>query len=231
MAGDTGPLTTKRSKYSRSSTRKSVYLWEFLFGLLEDDECASVISWTNKLEGIFTLKNTNELAKLWGTVKNKPNMDKYKLFRAMRNYYNTGMLRKVKGRNSMYQFVSIPYETEGCETCSKPPVVGSPAEYSLTNSDWCERLTDHFERIRTADNCSRTVDYRKSTENNGKSTTENCEQMEESFNESNGYIVSRATSLSGYSMSSDSIMSTKSSDELQADLLNIDIKEQISEND
>jgi hypothetical protein len=92
---DTGRLTTKRSKYSRPSTRKSVYLWEFLFGLLEDDECASVISWTNKLEGIFTLRNTNELAKLWGTIKNKPNMDKYKLFRAMRNYYNTGILKKV----------------------------------------------------------------------------------------------------------------------------------------
>jgi hypothetical protein len=62
---------------------------------LEDDECASVISWTNKLEGIFRLKNANELAKLWGTVKNKPNMDKYKLFRAMRNYYNRGILKKV----------------------------------------------------------------------------------------------------------------------------------------
>jgi hypothetical protein len=91
----TGRLSTKRSKYSRPNTRTSVYLWEFLFGLLEDDECASVISWTNKLEGIFTLKNANELAKLWGTIKNKPNMDKYKLFRAMRNYYNRGILKKV----------------------------------------------------------------------------------------------------------------------------------------
>jgi hypothetical protein len=92
---DRGRLSTKRRKYSRPSKRKSVYLWEFLFGLLEDDECASVISWNNKLEGIFTLKNANELAKLWGTVKNKPNMDKYKLFRSMRNYYNTGILKKV----------------------------------------------------------------------------------------------------------------------------------------
>ena len=86
--------TAKRSN-SHSGTRKSVYLWEFLFGLLEDDECSSVISWTNKREGIFTLHNPDELAKLWGTVKNRPNMHKYKLFRAMRNYYGKGMLRKV----------------------------------------------------------------------------------------------------------------------------------------
>ena len=88
------PPTVKKNN-SQSSARKSVYLWEFLFGLLEDDECSSVISWTDKREGIFALHNTDELAKLWGTVKNKPNMNKYKLFRAMRNYYGKGMLKKV----------------------------------------------------------------------------------------------------------------------------------------
>jgi hypothetical protein len=85
----------KRSN-SRSSTRKSLYLWEFLFGLLEDEECTSVITWTDKREGIFELKNTEELAKLWGTVKNRPRMDKSKLIRAIRTYYERGMLKKVK---------------------------------------------------------------------------------------------------------------------------------------
>ena len=78
-----------------SNTRKSVYLWEFLFGLLEDDECATVIRWISKGEGIFELKNTEELAKLWGTLKNRPNMNKEKLIRAMRTYYERGMLKKV----------------------------------------------------------------------------------------------------------------------------------------
>ncbi|CAB3992351.1 ETS-related transcription factor Elf-4-like, partial [Paramuricea clavata] len=82
------------SRKRSSSTRKSLYLWEFLFGLLEDDECVSVITWVNKREGIFALKNTDELAKLWGTVKNRPKMDKNKLIRAMRTYYNRGMLKK-----------------------------------------------------------------------------------------------------------------------------------------
>ena len=89
--------TRKRSSSaSRSNTRKSIYLWEFLFGLLEDDECTSVITWTNKSEGIFELKNTDELAKLWGTVKNRPKMDKNKLIRAIRTYYERGMLKKVR---------------------------------------------------------------------------------------------------------------------------------------
>ena len=86
----------RSSSTSRSNTRKSIYLWEFLFGLLEDDECTSVITWTNKSEGIFELKNTDELAKLWGTVKNRPKMDKNKLIRAIRTYYERGMLKKVR---------------------------------------------------------------------------------------------------------------------------------------
>lgn len=87
--------STKKSGSSKLSTRKSVYLWEFLYGLLEDEECSSVISWTSKEEKVFRLNNADELAKLWGTVKNKPKMDKFKLFRAMRTYYDRGMLRKV----------------------------------------------------------------------------------------------------------------------------------------
>jgi hypothetical protein len=52
--------------------------------------------------------------------------------------------------------------------------------------DW-QIILKEFERP----TCNRgiAVDYRKSTENNGKRTTYNCEQMEESFDESNGYIV------------------------------------------
>ena len=84
------------SRKRSNSTRKSLYLWEFLFGLLEDDECTSVICWVDKCQGVFALKNTDELAKLWGTVKNRPKMDKNKLIRAIRTYYNRGMLKKVK---------------------------------------------------------------------------------------------------------------------------------------
>ncbi len=85
----------------RNTTRKSLYLWEFLFGLLEDRECTPFICWTNRRDGEFALKDTDELAKLWGTVKNRPLMDKDKLFRAIRTYYNRGMLRKVTCLNHL----------------------------------------------------------------------------------------------------------------------------------
>ena len=79
----------------RNSSRKSLYLWEFLYGLLEDEECKHVIEWTNKEERLFSINDTEELAKLWGTVKNRPKMDQFKLFRAMRTYYDRGLLKKV----------------------------------------------------------------------------------------------------------------------------------------
>ena len=137
----------------------------------------------------------------------------------------------MRGRKGGYQFLSIPYETEGCDLtvvtsckpCSKPPLLGS-LEHSLTNSnaiksDYSERMTDHRER--TADNRGTTVDNRNNTENNREMTVNNCEQIaEESFDESNGYR-SKATSSSEYSVSSNS--SIKSLEELLSDLMNTDI--------
>jgi hypothetical protein len=98
-----------------------------------------------------------------------------------------------------------------------------------TRTGAIERLTDHFERIRTADNRGIAVDYRKSTENNGKRTTDNCEQMGESFDESNGYIAreQQACHLSGYSMSSDSIVQKVRTNYKQTCCMNTDIKEQM----
>jgi hypothetical protein len=137
----------------------------------------------------------------------------------------------VRGRKGGYQFLSVPYETEGCDLtvvtsckpCSKPPLLGS-LEQNLTNSnaiksDCGERMTD--DRERTAGNLGTTVDNRKSTENNRETTVDNCEQIAEvSLDESNGYR-SRAASSSEYSVSSNS--SIKSLEELLADLMNNDI--------
>ena len=137
----------------------------------------------------------------------------------------------MRGRKGGYQFLSVPYETEGCDltvvtSCkpySKPPLLGS-LEQNLTNSnaiksDCGERMTD--DRERTAGNPGTTVDNRKSTENNRETTVDNCEQIAEaSLDESNGYR-SRAASSSEYSVSSNS--SIKSLEELLADLMNNDI--------
>ncbi|XP_028410817.1 ETS-related transcription factor Elf-1-like [Dendronephthya gigantea] len=194
-----------KSTSSRSNTRKSLYLWEFLFGLLEDEECSSVITWVKKREGIFALRNTEELAKLWGTVKNRPKMDKYKMFRAMRTYYNRGMLKKVKGHKGVYQFLSIPYETEGCDQ-----QVDSFGQINASRG--LPDTTDNKKEVV----CGTTSEYLKSTENNLERITDNCEQMEHSLSESNGYRERTQSSASEYSFSSD--CSAKSLEDQQIDL-------------
>ncbi|CAB4009054.1 ETS-related transcription factor Elf-4-like [Paramuricea clavata] len=207
---------SRKKSHSRSSTRKSLYLWEFLFGLLEDEECTSVITWTNKREGIFELKNTEELAKLWGTVKNRPRMDKSKLIRAIRTYYERGMLRKVKGHKGVYQFLSIPYRTKGYDhemmttgTFTSSPFLGSSerslVDFNVITSDCSDRQP--YYRGTTADG-------RDNTENNRDISVDDCKQTEDTFDKSNGYC-SREKRWSDYSLSSDG--STKSLDERQGD--------------
>jgi hypothetical protein len=78
------------------SGKYTVYLWEFLYGLLQDPECISLITWTNKESREFRINNAQEIATLWGTVKNRPTMNDKKLLRALRYYYKTKILRKVR---------------------------------------------------------------------------------------------------------------------------------------
>lgn len=75
--------------------RIQAYLWEFLVGLLEDEECAPFINWTNKFEREFVVQDPDEVASLWGMLKNRPNMNKTKLRRAIRQYYKRDLIMKV----------------------------------------------------------------------------------------------------------------------------------------
>jgi hypothetical protein len=75
--------------------RIQAYLWEFLVGLLEDEECAPFINWTNKFEKEFVVVDPDEVASLWGLLKNRPNMNKTKLRRAIRQYYKRDLIMKV----------------------------------------------------------------------------------------------------------------------------------------
>lgn len=65
----------------------SVTLWQFLLQLLLDSNNEQLISWTND-EGEFKLLQAEEVARLWGARKNKPNMNYDKLSRALRYYYD-----------------------------------------------------------------------------------------------------------------------------------------------
>ncbi|KAM8917801.1 ETS domain-containing protein Elk-4 isoform 2-T5 [Spinachia spinachia] len=98
----------------------SVTLWQFLLQLLLDSNNDQLICWTNE-EGEFKLLQAEEVARLWGARKNKPNMNYDKLSRALRYYYDKNIIKKVNGQKFVYRFVSypdilkgeVPTQTEG----------------------------------------------------------------------------------------------------------------------
>lgn len=82
------------------AARTSIYLWEFLLEILEDPACTSIVRWTDKTKGEFEFLNINEVARQWGIVKRRPNMDKIKMCRAMRYYYKKDIIQKVSAGSS-----------------------------------------------------------------------------------------------------------------------------------
>ncbi|CAB3979190.1 ETS-related transcription factor Elf-4-like [Paramuricea clavata] len=103
------------------AARTSIYLWEFLLEILEDPECASIVRWTDKAKGEFEFLNISEVARQWGIVKRRPNMDKIKMCRAMRYYYKKDIIQKVKGRHFVYKFLQLPYNHPVLPSPSPPP--------------------------------------------------------------------------------------------------------------
>ncbi|KAL1245769.1 Uncharacterized protein TSPI_08455 [Trichinella spiralis] len=107
--------TTAAVSNSNSSTTAAVSsmmetgvtLWQFLLELLLNSEHAEIIRWTNS-DGEFKLLNAQEVARLWGLRKNKPNMNYDKLSRALRYYYDKNIIRKVMGQKFVYKFVAFP---------------------------------------------------------------------------------------------------------------------------
>ena len=55
---------------------------------------------------IDLLVDPDEVAKRWGSRKNRPAMSYDKLSRGLRYYYDKGILEKVAGRRFVYQFTA-----------------------------------------------------------------------------------------------------------------------------
>lgn len=84
----------------------SVTLWQFLLQLLLDSSNEQLICWTNE-EGEFKLLQAEEVARLWGARKNKPNMNYDKLSRALRYYYDkVGAAGQERGNAHQECFLS-----------------------------------------------------------------------------------------------------------------------------
>ncbi|KAK3577330.1 hypothetical protein CHS0354_008424 [Potamilus streckersoni] len=77
---------------------ETVQLWQFLLQLLTDNRYQNIIRWTgNEFE--FKLSDPNEVARLWGIHKKKPQMNYEKLSRGLRYYYHKNIIHKTSGKH------------------------------------------------------------------------------------------------------------------------------------
>uniref|UniRef100_A0A8C8VY32 ETS domain-containing protein n=1 Tax=Peromyscus maniculatus bairdii TaxID=230844 RepID=A0A8C8VY32_PERMB len=91
-------------KAESSPGSRQIQLWHFILELLQKEEFRHVIAWQQGEYGEFVIKDPDEVARLWGRRKCKPQMNYDKLSRALRYYYNKRILYKTKGKRFTYTF-------------------------------------------------------------------------------------------------------------------------------
>ena len=85
------------------STLKLPKLCRFLLSLLQQPDQYPCVTWKDKEDKIFKIVNPKEVANMWGSTKQKPEM-KYEHFaRTLRGYVSRGLLKKPR-RKLYYQF-------------------------------------------------------------------------------------------------------------------------------
>ncbi|NXS72736.1 ETV3L protein, partial [Pandion haliaetus] len=108
-------------KAESSPGSRQIQLWHFILELLQKEEFRHVIAWQQGEYGEFVIKDPDEVARLWGRRKCKPQMNYDKLSRALRCHRGWG------------------HEMGGAETSPSP---GDPMGWHLpSQGDPLARLT------------------------------------------------------------------------------------------
>ncbi|KAM9294575.1 uncharacterized protein PAF06_018764 [Gastrophryne carolinensis] len=132
-------------KAESSPGSRQIQLWHFILELLQKEEFRHVIAWQQGEYGEFVIKDPDEVARLWGRRKCKPQMNYDKLSRALRYYYNKRILHKTKGKRFTYKFnfnklvmPNYPFinvRPGGSVPQSAPPVPTSSSHFHFSSLD------------------------------------------------------------------------------------------------
>ncbi|XP_033492358.1 ETS domain-containing transcription factor ERF [Epinephelus lanceolatus] len=140
-------------KPESSPGSRQIQLWHFILELLRKEEYHDVIAWQGDY-GEFVIKDPDEVARLWGARKCKPQMNYDKLSRALRYYYNKRILHKTKGKRFTYKFnfnklvlVNYPFIDMGSGRVpqSAPPVPSGGSHFRFPPSTPSEVLSSSEE--------------------------------------------------------------------------------------
>jgi len=85
--------------------RQRIPLWRFLLHLLYLDQQSDLVQWIDTEDLKFKIKSPIDVARLWGSIKDKSDMTYEKLGRAMRYYYGKSIIEKVCGLRYTYRFI------------------------------------------------------------------------------------------------------------------------------
>ncbi|XP_053331178.1 ETS translocation variant 3 [Spea bombifrons] len=132
-------------KAESSPGSRQIQLWHFILELLQNEDFRHVIAWQQGEYGEFVIKDPDEVARLWGRRKCKPQMNYDKLSRALRYYYNKRILHKTKGKRFTYKFnfnklvmPNYPFiniRPNGAIPQSAPPVPSASSHFSFSSLD------------------------------------------------------------------------------------------------